>query len=403
MTIDWLREARWLDGARVRDYLRAIALIQLVTLAWLVGTSTGGVDRNGFLLGTDFLSFWAAARLLWEGGSPYHVAEHIAMQRGIFASPHSFTAFFYPPPFLLVCWPLGALGYLPALAAWLAATGAAYAMALRAWLGRLPWWAFAGFPPVLITVTHGQTAFLVAALLGGGTWLAARERPLMAGLLYGLAVIKPQFGLLLPLVLIAARQWRIIVSAAGTALLLSLAVTLAFGARVWADWWMVTGTAQQAMTAGAMNFGKMTSLFAELRLLGAPVGLAYSAQLGFAAAVALVLVVLAWRRGFTLEIGAATLTGSLLVTPFALDYDLVLLGFPLALLATRPSLTWERTIALLTVLATVIARPLAILTGLGIAPVVLLALFVVLARRAARASFNEKAPENRGLSGEWWA
>ncbi len=381
MRRDWLRNADWLDPARVRGYLLILAAINIATLAWLIGTSQGGIDRNGFLLGTDFLSFWAASNLLLHGGSVYDVAAHLAQQREMYAGQSGYTAFFYPPPFLLLCWPIAVFGYFPALVIWLAATGAAYWIAVRAWLGRLPWYAFAAFPPVWYTITHGQTAFLSAALLGGACWLIAGKRSFLGGVLLGLAVFKPQFGLLFPLVLIASRQWRALAGAGFSAVSLSLLATLAFGPQIWGEWLGVMHTAQTALDSGVIGFAKLQSPLAAARLLGAAPEVANVVQFCVTFSVATVLTHRAWRYGFTLELAAALLVGALLATPFVLDYDLALLAFPLALLASRPTLPWERIATGAGFVVVAIARPMAALTAIPTAPFVLLLLFVLLIRR----------------------
>jgi Glycosyltransferase family 87 len=385
MGLDWLRQANWLDAARVRGYLWLLALLNGAALVWLIASSSGGVDRNGYLLGTDFLSFWAVGKVLLAGGSAYDTAAHIAAQRDLYAGHAGYTAFFYPPPFLLVCAPLGLAGYFPALALWLAGTGAAFVAVLRLWLRGLTWGQFAlvlaAFPAVQLTITHGQTSFLAAALLGGGVWLTANGRKGLAGVLFGLAVIKPQFGLLIPLVLLAAGEWRVIAFAAATALGLAGAATLAYGPEVWPAWLAVSAPAQEAMANGAIGFAKMQSVFAAARLAGAGTGVAYVLQ-GFVAVVcAALLAHLFWRRGFTREAGAAMLIAALLVTPFVLDYDLLLLAFPLAVLADQPR-PWEKSAALAGFILPALARPLAMTTGAAIAPLVLLALFALLLRRA---------------------
>jgi Glycosyltransferase family 87 len=385
MGLDWLRHANWLDAARVRGYLWLLALLNLGALVWLVATSSGGIDRNGYLLGTDFLSFWAAGKVLLADGQAYDAAAHIAAQRDLYAGHSGYTAFFYPPPFLLVCAPLGLGGYFPALGMWLAGTGVAFVAALRPWLCGLTWRQLAlvliAFPAVQLTITHGQTSFLAAALLGGGTWLAASERKGWAGVLIGLAIIKPQFGLLVPLALFAAGEWRVIASAALTALGFAAAATLTFGVEIWPAWLAASAPAQEAMANGAIGFAKMQSVFAAARLAGAGTGLAYALQGLVALACAVLVAHLFWRRGFTHEAGAALLVAALLATPFVLDYDLLLLAFPLAVLANGPR-PWEKAAALAGFVLPALARPLAMTTGIAIAPLVLLAVFALLLRRA---------------------
>jgi Glycosyltransferase family 87 len=385
MGLDWLRHAMWLDAARLRGYLWLLALLNAGTLAWLIGTSQSGIDRNGYLLGTDFLSFWAVGKVLLAGGQAYDTAAHIAVQRTLYAGHSGYTAFFYPPPFLLVCAPLGLGGYFPALALWLAGTAAAFVAALRPWLGRLNWrqlaLVLAAYPAAVLTITHGQTSFLAAALLGGGVWLAANGRKGWAGVLLGLAVIKPQFGLLVPLALLAAGEWRVIAAAAATALGFAGAATLAFGPEIWPAWYAASGPAQDAMANGAIGFAKMQSLFAAVRLAGAGTGLAYALQGAVGLCCAALVAHLFWRRGFTRESGAALLVAALLATPFVLDYDLLLLAFPLAVLADGPR-PWEKAAALAGFVLPALARPLAMTSGIAIAPVVLAVLFGLLLRRA---------------------
>jgi hypothetical protein len=387
MGLDFLRRAGWLDATRARGYLRLVALINVAALALLLGTSHDGIDRNGVLIGTDFLSFWTTGHMLHAHGAVYDVAAHVAAQRAYFAQTDAYTAFFYPPVFLPFCWPLGFLGYFPALGLWLAATGAAYLFAVRQWLRRLPVGQplvvlFAAFPPVLITITHGQTSFLVAALLGLGA-LTVRERPWLAGALFGLAVIKPQFGLLVPLVLLLTREWRVIAGAVIAAALLAILATLAFGPQVWAAWLHVGSTAQLAMDDGAVGYEKMQSLFAAAMLVGAPLGLAYALQGVLTLAVVAAVAWASRGRRYDLSLAALMLAGAPLATPFVLDYDMVLLAFPLIWLAAQGFAPWEKLVCTAAFIAPAFARPLALEAGIPIMPFVLIAFFLVLLRRSA--------------------
>jgi len=400
---DFFRHANWLD-TRARGYLRLLALLNLIVLGVLLAGSHGGVDRNGYLLGTDFLSFWTAGRMLHGQSDVYDAAAHIIAQRGYFAQEGAYTAFFYPPPFLLACWPLGLLGYFPALLLWLAATGAGFAFAVRQWIGkawpsgraRLPVIVLvAAFPPVLITITHGQTSFLVAALLGFGA-LLVRDRPVLAGVLFGLAIIKPQFGLLVPLALLFSGKWRTIAAAAATVAALSLAATLAFGPEVWPGWLAASRAAQEALANGLVPYAKMQSVFAAARLLGASASTAFALQIVVTLAVAGAICRAAWLRGYGAALASAMLTGALLATPFVLDYDMVLLAFPIIHVAAQGFRPWEKLICACAFIAPAFARPLAMEAGVPIMPVVLAALFVVTWRRAMENPAPDEGPPARG-------
>lgn len=389
MNWDLLRKAEWLGPERARAYLFILALTISAGLAFLLLTSRGGIDRNGFLLGTDFISFWSAGQMLHGGGNVYDIQAHIAAQRAFHAVPGEFTAFFYPPNFLPMVWPLGLLPYFPALFAWLVVTGASWIAAVRAWFGTLGLKGPAlvlliAFPPVFATMTHGQTSFLVAALLGGGL-LVVRERPWLAGLLIGLATIKPQFGLLVPVALLATASWRTIIAAGGAAIALAGLAALAFGPQVWSDWLAVTSAAGEATDNGTIGFAKMVSLFAGLRLLGVASTPAIVAQVALALAVAGAVGAVAWRKPFSPGLAALVLAGAPLATPFVLDYDLLLTAFPLAYLFSQARRhgfqDWERITIATTFAAGVFARPLAINVGIPLMPLVLIGLFLLVLRR----------------------
>lgn len=229
---------------------------------------------------------------------------------------------------------------------------------------------------------------MLAALLGGSVLMAVRGQAALAGVLFGLAAFKPQFGVLVPIVLLAARQWRIIGWAVATVATSALLASLMFGYGIWAEWLAVSGPAQQAMAQGAIGFGKMQSLFAAMRLLGFGTALAYGAQAALALLVAAMLAHSAWREGLTRQVGAAMLTGALLVTPFVLDYDFLLLAFPLVVLSDSTPRPWERTVAAIAFAMPAFARPLGTMLGVPIAPIIVLAVFLLLVRRMPEGRAN---------------
>ncbi|MBO9519492.1 MAG: DUF2029 domain-containing protein [Porphyrobacter sp.] len=390
MTWHFFRKADWLDRSRATVYLALFAAINVASLVLLVATSQGGIDRNGSLLGTDFLSFWAAGQMLHSGAPVYDAAAHIAAQRAFYAPENGYMAFLYPPSFLPFCWPLGLVSYFPALVGWLLATGSLYVFAVRKWLDEMAvdrptWLLCAAFPPVLLTITHGQSAFLVAGLLGLGALLVPRA-PILAGALFGLATIKPQFGLLLPLALLMTREWRVILAAGVTALAVAIASAALFGWTIWADWYLASDRAQSALVAGEVAYAKMMSPLAALKLLGAPNGVAFAVQGIVAISVAGAVVWAAWGRRWNSALAALVLAGAPLVTPFVLDYDMVLLAFPLIYLAATGFRDWERLALVFGFAGAALARPLALHAGIPVMPLITGFLFVVLARRVLGAA-----------------
>src|SRR5206468_6768133 len=117
----------------------------------------------------------------------YDLALHRSVELG--AIPlRGALPFAYPPCFLLPLAPFGLLAYPVAAVAWVLLGLAAYGAALRR--RALPWLALS-FPPLLVNVITGQSGFLMTALLAGGMALLPK-RPLAAGLLLGLLIVKPQ-------------------------------------------------------------------------------------------------------------------------------------------------------------------------------------------------------------------
>ena len=230
-----IRDGAWIDTERVRGYsLLFLFLFALATLA-LWTTGHGLVDGWGRPIGTDFANPYAAGRLALEGrpAAVYDFASLFAKEAAVTGQSENVYGWHYPPIFLLVAAPLAKLPYVVALFVWLAAGLALYLAAIWAILPRpLALLAAAAFPAVFVTVGHGQNAFLTAGLLGFGLVLLER-RPWLAGLLLGCLCYKPHLGLVLPFVLLAARQWKPFVGASIAVLVLSGLSVAAFGLEPW--------------------------------------------------------------------------------------------------------------------------------------------------------------------------
>jgi len=314
----------------------AILLSELVFLsaAWFQGFFI--TDRAGHGIANDFVNVWAAGRLALDGhaAAAYDWTVHRQVQEA--AVGYAFDGEYrwhYPPPFLFAAALADMLPFGPAGLAWLAATGAAYAAAIRGILGERTGWLFAlGFPGALWNVTAGQNGFLTTALIGGALGLLERH-PALAGCCLGLLTFKPQLGVLFPLVLVATGRWRAFFAAAATALALAALSWLAFGSAPWLAMAQTVAKANQlVLTDGGTGWNKLQSVFGLVRALGGSESAAWMIQGGVAAAIAAALVVL-WRRTAPFELKAAALAvGAVLVTPYVFAYDLVALAVPVAFL-----------------------------------------------------------------------
>ncbi len=242
------------------------------------------------------------------------------------------------------------------------------------------------YPVVLINIGHGQNGFLTAALLGGALVMLDR-RPLLAGILFGLLIYKPQFGLLIPLALIAAARWRSFAAAAATVALLTLAATLAFGPQVWHAFLLSTGFSRTVvLEAGGAGWYKIDSAFSWARMWGAPVALAYALQAALIVALGVAIVRL-WRSAAAPALkNAALCLAAILTTPYVLDYDLMALAPTIAFFALdglgRGFRPWEKSALAALWLAPLVTRSIAHATLLPLGVPIMLAVFVLLLRRA---------------------
>jgi alpha-1,2-mannosyltransferase len=389
--INALRNADWLTAERAQGYSRVLFLVSFAAVVVWIALSDGGLDLKGKPLGTDFISFYAASKLALSGHPElvYNVADHLSAQQAVFGGAKlDYTAFFYPPLFLLICLPLAIAPYFPALAAWLTITGFACWRTISSLLGdaakglSIPMLAF---PGIILTVGHGQNAFLSTALFGMGIlWLGRRAA--LAGVFFGLLVFKPQLGLMIPVALIATGRWRTFLAAGCTVATFAAATVAVFGVATWRAFFAVSSLAHAALERNLIGAEKIQSAFAAVRLWHGSIPLAYGIQAVVAlAACAVLILVLRKRPGAAAE-GATLATASLLASPFLLDYDLMLLAIPLAWItrATRNStwLPWEKSTMFAAYILPFVSRTIAGYLGIPIGPLVIFAMLLIVARRA---------------------
>jgi hypothetical protein len=404
MTHIWqgLRSGRWLTAARARGYsLILLAFFAIAAAGW-VALSDGLIDRNGKPVGTDFSNVYAAGTLNWQGrpAQAYEPALQHAAEKAVFGGRDvPFYGWHYPPFFFAVAVLAAAVPYAWGLSIWLVASLAAYLAAMRAILPRPETLLIAmAFPAVFVNIGHGQNGFLTAALLGGALhWLD--RRPWLAGVLIGCLAYKPQFGVLIPIALLAGGRWGTIGAAMVTVAALVAVSFVTLGGGVWhafADSMNFTQTV--VLEQGSTGWEKIQSIFSAVRMWGASVHLAYALQIALALLLAASLAWL-WQSDAAFELKAAGLaTGSLLATPYVLDYDLVVLAVAIAFYARRGLSHGFRSfeISLLAAawIVPLISRGVAGATGIPLGLLVMLVLYVFTLRRAVRdrAGFASAAP-----------
>jgi alpha-1,2-mannosyltransferase len=407
-SIEALRTGAWLTRARARLWSLAVLIAAFGGLGFLLATAHGVVDFRNRPLGTDFASFYAAGSYARAGepGAPYDAVRQHAGEQAIFGADTPFYSFLYPPFFLFIAAALARLPYGLALALWQGAGLALYLLAMRAVLrsagdaqpGRPAedrlWLLLAlAFPAVFVNLGHGQNGLMTAALVGGALALL-EARPVVAGVLFGLLAYKPQFGLMIPLALVAGGHWRTVAAAAVTVALLVLATLGAFGPEAWRAFFASTGfTRTVLLESGDVGWHKMQSAFAWVRLWGGPVSLAYAVQGAITFAVAGTLIWL-WRGAVPFALKAAALCLAVLLgTPFSLDYDLMVLAPAIAFLAVHGVANgfgrYEKTALAALWMVPLLARPIAGAMLIPLAVPAMLAAYALALRAAAGARIPE--------------
>jgi hypothetical protein len=139
---------------------------------------------------------------------------------------------------------------------------------------------------------------------------------------------------------------------------------------------------------GGTGWEKIQSVFSAARMWGAGVHTAYAAQAALALALGLGLAWL-WRSDAAFELKASALaSGSLLATPYVLDYDLVVLAVAIAYLARhglrRGFHTFEISLLAAAWLVPLLSRGVAGAGGVPLGLLALLTTFVLTMRRAVR-------------------
>jgi len=293
-------------------------------------------DEHGLGVPTDFVNVWAAGKMVLEGHPALAYDWDLQKQVELAVLKQGFTGYFawhYPPPFLFVASSLAKFPYAAAFIGWLCISLVPYFAAIRAIVGRNFGWILAlAIPATFNNALAGQNGFLTAALIGGALYLLP-TRPFLSGICLGLLTYKPQYGLLFPLALIAAAEWKVFFSAALTAVAVALVSLLAFGMESWqAFFHWIPMFSQAFLTEGKAPWWKMQSIFALVRYFGGSEPLGWTFQWVMTISVA-VCVVLIWRSSVRYSLKAASLAaGTLLTTPYLFMYDMTVLAVPVAFL-----------------------------------------------------------------------
>ena len=309
--IPWVLGGAFIIGFAFRDLMLTHGLVIDKMVVW----------------GRDFANVWTGGHLVRDGlvSKLYNVAAYQDYQRQLFGpiGQHSFS---YPP----ITFPMSAgLAFLPypvALIVWQVAGIAFFIWTARPWWPKRvgPTWLAVLTPAALVNLWTGQYGFFIGGLFLLGWRQIELDRRILAGICFGLMLVKPQMAVLVPLALALRGEWKTIASAAITVFVLVSASIFAYGIEPWRDLLFGTGP----FLAGLINargsfFGFMSTSAATAAFsAGASLPLALATQAVFVAGGLYIVVASALRKASLREYALITATATFVVLPYGYNYDM---------------------------------------------------------------------------------
>lgn len=292
----------------------------------------------------DFGVHWSAGALALQGqaASAYDAKTMQAFFISQFGFPegHTVWGYVYLPMTFLLTRVLALADYPLSATVFLLSSLVLFLLMTARWMGIAGLALILGFSGTWLCLNAGQLTFLIGSLLGFAFFLLDR-RPVLAGVLIGLAVIKPQFGILLPVLLLVGGYYRSFIAAGFTVFGLVLLSLWLDGFSVWQAFWGVGLHTLAGHPENATMWPRFLTVFGLLAQAGYSIPLAMFGH-WVSAALACVLTIVIWRQTTLAALRAASaVLATLLISPMFYDYDLPLGLIALVALLSLPRSFWR--------------------------------------------------------------
>lgn len=215
-------------------FVALTAIVYALKIEWVAPIPR---DATTLVVGRDFLNFWMYGHAAWgpDPGQFYDPSAYNAVLTALLGPDYPGQNWSYPPSVMLVAAPFGRLGYFPALLCWtMLGLGIFVAVMRRFADDRRLLIPMLFSPAAIFCLMSGQNSFFTTAMLFVALSCLDR-RPYLAGILIGLLTLKPQLGLLFPILLVVSGRWRVFLVAGVTAALVVAITAAEFGLQVWSD------------------------------------------------------------------------------------------------------------------------------------------------------------------------
>lgn len=357
-------------------------------------------DKFSSPFGVDFAVYYATGQMVLEGNIEdiYDIQLHHTRLETILDRDVPFSLpWVYPPTFLLAVLPFSYFSYNIALIIWITST---FVLAISAVYLLVPnkknlIFIVFGFPGVLMNLRWGQNSFLNTALLGFGVYFM-ESNPMVSGLMFGFMTYKPQLAFFILLFLLLSKKWNVIFWSILFSLINIVVTVLVFGYNVWINFingffhsssllltsvWESTAAIQPTLYSALRLFGIKGNVLKISLIIIAILTSAYSIWL--------------WNRADRISIrGAIIVIYIFLISPYYVQYDLMLLSIPLLLISYDLLEYGYQKFEILMLgilwLMPIVNWPIVLLTGVQICPFVLMIVLLMLIYRIEEFHHDKK-------------
>ncbi|MBK0400180.1 DUF2029 domain-containing protein [Limibaculum sp. M0105] len=321
---------------RLKQALPSLAVVFAATFVlaeWvdIVGSAERASTTGGYLV--DHVAIWAAAKLSLAG-TPALAYDtdvlRVAQDLPEGTPPDALLLWMYPPHAFILATPLGMLRFSLSFLIFSAVSLLAWSWAIARPTARLPasrLWLLAA-PPLVYCLVTGQPSLLWMAGFVLALEALRERREVTAGVILAVLTMKPHFGLLVPIALIAGGYWRTLAwGAAATALLLAVGTAMT-GLEGWRGFLEAVSFHRSLIEHGGARVHHLLGVYPFLRTFGVPHDIALIAQPATILVMA-ILVAVIWRRGdaicFDARAAVLCLAGYF-AAPYAQFYDALFLA-----------------------------------------------------------------------------
>jgi hypothetical protein len=310
--------------AQVFAILLAVSFVCLITALFV---QQAMVENGVPPLGRDFAASWSAGHLFWEGR--VNEVFNGQVMGGLQSSVSDITGtlyWHYPATFLTVVLPFGWFSYPVGLGLFSVLSFIAWLLVVRKikpnqTLLQMAPLLFA--PAFWMCFAQGQNGTFIAFLLISGLYAQSQGRTVIASLCFAALIVKPHFGVMIPVILIAQSDWKSF-SLTAVFCIIGIAIsTLIIGAEYWPLFFDNLSLLRAALLTGELTHHQISG-FAFAQALGIPNAGRWVLQ-AIIAVLSILICWVVWRESKSYQLRFATfIITTVLISPYAFHYDAVM-------------------------------------------------------------------------------